>query len=183
MLLLRQACQPVLDSYGLNDLHVTIKDKTLTIVGGCGKPLVSIGGITFAKSSVSEKERIFVLSLFEAFMSKHSAAIIKYITEKKAFNALPELIPPKNWGKSATYASKEYVYRNDTPISVFVYKSGQITLASGGNEMYPNAMKDFITDIEKDIPACVKYLEDHTARQKQAALLEQQRQALAVCDI
>lgn len=183
MLLLRQACQPVLDSYGLNDLHVTIKDKTLTIVGGCGKPLVSIGGITFAKSSVSEKERTFAISLFEAFMSKHSAAIVKYVTEKKAFKALPELVPPTNWGFYSTH-NQNFMKNVELPYNMLVYSSGHIMISQNGYfKTTPDELINTLKSIKKDIPACVKYLEDYDARREQAALLEQQRQALAVCDI
>ena len=55
-LLLRQACQPVLDEYGLGDYHTRISsNKYLAVVGPCGKSLFTISGIEFVRLQPSVK--------------------------------------------------------------------------------------------------------------------------------
>ena len=88
MLLLRQSAQPILDQIGLSELHVTINNKCLTIVGPCGQPVVSISGIQFARSTVSADERDFATELFAKFITKHGKAIIEYVSARQQFNAL-----------------------------------------------------------------------------------------------
>lgn len=90
MLLLRQACQPLLNELGLNDLHVTIQDKILTIVGSCGKPLVAIAGIQFSKNSASNAERDFAVGLFANFLAAYGKEIQDFVAAKQAFISNPE---------------------------------------------------------------------------------------------
>ena len=90
MLLLRQACQPLLNELGLSDLHVTIQDKTLTIVGSCGKPLVAISGIQFSKNSASNAERDFAVSLFQQFLVTYGKELKDFVSAKQEFLSLPE---------------------------------------------------------------------------------------------
>jgi hypothetical protein len=185
MLLLRQTCQPILDSYGLSELHVVIQDKTLTIVGSCGKPLVAIGGITFSKSSISEKERTFATELFETFMVKYSADIIKYVTEKKAFAALPELILPKDFMLNSSYSN--YCLQIDPGtyqgMIIKIDPTGQMSVSTDKLTFTPNIIVELIQAVAKGIPDCIAYLTEHESRRNTANTLDSQRATLAKCDI
>ena len=46
-ILIRQKCQGYLDDLGLNFIHVAVQNKTLTLVGECGAPVLTVSGIKF----------------------------------------------------------------------------------------------------------------------------------------
>jgi len=176
MLLLRQACQPILDSYGLPELHVIIKDKTLTIVGGCGQPLVSIGGIQFSKNTVSEKERTFAVELFEAFMAKHSTKIIDYVAAKRAFVALTVPTLRKEWSMT-TYGTPRRIEMPKSNISVS--SDSLITTAYFTDADF----KAILTTYKADIKEARDYLAAYETHSTAAKILDAQRTTLSSCDI
>ena len=99
-LMLRKNNQDVLDSYGLSDFHVEIDDgyyKTLQIVGGCGKPLVSVPGIRFTRTQPTKVEIEYATELFMNFMDIHGKLIQTYVVKAKILAAKDEL--PKSLGK------------------------------------------------------------------------------------
>lgn len=176
MLLLRQVCQPILDSYGLPELHIIIKDKTFTVVGGCGQPLVSIGGIQFSKNTVSEKERAFALELFEAFMTKHSVKIIDYVAAKRAFVALPVPVLNSGW-EMRTY---------DNVPRITMPKIGLTTTATmiTATKFFLDAdFKSLLTSYKAEIKEARDYLAAYETHSTLSKTLDAQRATLSSCDI
>lgn len=79
-LLFRKECQDVLNSYGLTQYHTEINgNKNISVTSECGKPLFTIKGIRFSKSSPTNKECDYALELFTKFMRKHEDIINQYI--------------------------------------------------------------------------------------------------------
>lgn len=80
---LRNDCQGALDALGLSMLHVEVREKTLAVVGECGQTIVMVNGIQCG-SSITTKEVALAVGLFDKFLHKNSADLIKYIKAKKA---------------------------------------------------------------------------------------------------
>ena len=80
---LRNDCQGALDALGLSMLHVEVRDKTLAVVGECGQTIVVVSGIQCG-SKITTKEIALAVGLFDKFLHKNSADLIKYIKAKKA---------------------------------------------------------------------------------------------------
>lgn len=137
MLLLRQACQPLLNELGLNDLHVTIQDKILTIVGSCGKPLVAIAGIQFSKNSASNAERDFAVGLFASFLATYGKEIQDFVTSKQAFLSHPEPELPtgaKNYYLSSSLDDSYIEFEpfektKSSSASIKIYYNGKISFS------------------------------------------------------
>lgn len=98
MLLLRKECEAVLAAYDLQELHVQRSDvqKCLSLVGSCGRELVTIYGINIP-SRLKSGEREYALDLFVRFMDTNNKLITDGIKAKKAFIALKEPEPPKGF--------------------------------------------------------------------------------------
>ena len=90
-LLLRNACQDVLDDAGLQNFHCSVSERGnfLTIVGECGELFVSITGVQFARTAPSAAEIPLAVDLLESFLMKHKPDFDLYVKELKIFQALP----------------------------------------------------------------------------------------------
>jgi hypothetical protein len=90
-LLLRKACQPTLEEFKLDNFHVAINTDTkyLEIVSECGKPLLTISGITFTRLQPSGAEIEYAVELLTNYFSTHAAKITTYIKALHKFNAKP----------------------------------------------------------------------------------------------
>lgn len=109
-LILRQELQPILDAHNLQFLHVEINNanKSLAIVGECGKPLTVINGIRFSSSSTITKAEIkFAKELFAKFMLKYGEKLVKIVEQKQsipkgskltdyAIGQLPTFLPDRS---------------------------------------------------------------------------------------
>jgi hypothetical protein len=87
---LRQAAQPLLDNIGLSQFHIEIAPSTkfLSIVGECGKPLVTLSGIRFSKSDPTKKEIDYSCSLLDTYLSKNSELLLSVYKAKLAQSIL-----------------------------------------------------------------------------------------------
>lgn len=96
-LMLRKACQEILDNEGLSQYHAEIGPhrKELQIVTECGQPLVQIWGIRFNKLTPTGNEIEYATELLDAFISTHKKDIIKFITAKKNLGAFKDITKPK----------------------------------------------------------------------------------------
>lgn len=92
-LLLRKACQPTLDDASLGSFHVRVDEntKTMTIVGECGQPFVSISGIKFARTSPSAAEMPLAVDLLEIFLVKHKGDFDRYVIELAKYNKIKKV--------------------------------------------------------------------------------------------
>jgi len=94
-LTLRIALQSTLDEAGLDLLHTGINQttKALTIVGSCGKPLVSINGIMFGSKNPTMKEISYASELFKQFITDYSSDLTDFIAESKELKMLEDSLP------------------------------------------------------------------------------------------
>jgi len=80
-LLLRKACQEILDHEDLNafhaDIHTTTKQLTLFTV--CGKPFAPVHGVRFGKMSPTKAEIDFATELLSSWLHRNQLAIDTYI--------------------------------------------------------------------------------------------------------
>ena len=92
-LLLRNACQQTMDNAGLGNFHVRTNttDNTMTIVGECGQPFVSISGIKFARLAPSNAEIPLAVELLEIFLIKHKSDFDLYVAELAKYAKIPEI--------------------------------------------------------------------------------------------
>jgi len=90
-LLLRNACQETLDNAGLANFHIRTNEtnNTMTIVGECGQPFVSISGIKFARTAPSAAEIPLAVELLEVFLMKHKHDFDLYTQELAIYQAIP----------------------------------------------------------------------------------------------
>jgi len=84
-ILIRQQAQELLDKVGLNNLHVAIKNKVLTLVGPCGQPLLPISGIAFDTNAPRKAEIPYAIELFAKFLDTHAPQIVEYKTKSSTF--------------------------------------------------------------------------------------------------
>lgn len=93
-LLLRKACQPILDAANMPNHHVEIDinnmNKHLHIVGECGQPLIQIQGITFSRNTPTKTEIEYAAELLQAFLVKYHSKIDEYLTRKTTNGLAPE---------------------------------------------------------------------------------------------
>ena len=188
MLLLRQACQPLLDRLGLNNLHVTIDQKTLTIVGQCGNPLVAISGIKFSRNSASNEERDFATQLFASFLDKHKESILDFVKQKQAFTELPRPELPSDatsYYISSDKNSSQVYFKNynatQSSSTINVYRNGQIQFYSfvPTIEFLQNNINEF-SEMHKATVAFLDKLEEYREQEK---IINNLQAALAKCDI
>jgi hypothetical protein len=93
-LLLRKACQPLLNSVGISETHVSINDnKRLAIVGQCGQPLITIHGIVFTRKEPTKAEIEYCMELLEEFFDLHIKKILAYMKALQKFKSMPKPNP------------------------------------------------------------------------------------------
>ena len=94
-LLLRNACQETMDNAGLGNFHVRTNENnnTMTIVGECGQPFVSISGIKFARTAPSAAEIPLAVELLEVFLLKHKPDFDAYVRESAKYKKLAKVEP------------------------------------------------------------------------------------------
>lgn len=149
MLLLRKACQPLLDGAGLKDLHVGVSphgQRALSLVGKCGQTLVVIGGIAFSKNTITNKEREYATELFAKFLKQHAEVLSEYIKEKKAFSLLELPVLPKRKGVLVS-GQQVTIQANDTtirisPTSFSVSSTKNLVILSGILTKHEDTIKE-----------------------------------------
>lgn len=188
-ILLRKECQPILDKAKLSELHVDIVEKTLTIVGGCGKPLVMVGGIKFGTNNPRAAEIDYASELFEKFIATHGKAIKDYLAKKKAFMLLPkpslkkyDLISVNHYISDDGEHSKvqKIVQIEDREIYISITSNGEIHLPS----TYPlKVFLALVKEVKKAEKTATDYFTEAKKWQEQSAAINKLRDALASCDI
>ncbi len=170
-LILRKECQTPLDTYGLAEYHVRINDdKYLTIVGPCGKPLFSISGIVFSRTTPTLTEIAYATELLQEFLIKFKQEILDVIKAKsdlfKVQSSMTEL--PDNFSKSYTnvehivYTSKNESLRYYPKDNSFMYCISNYTNISDIKPIYKDTkikkqLKDLMTQWEIESSAESKY--------------------------
>jgi len=138
-LMLRKACQSLLNNNRLGDYHVRVQEdkKYMEIVGPCGQPLFAISGIRFGKTNPSAAEISYAVELLEEFLLEHKTKIEKFFEAKAIYSKNPVPVPPEGvttgnngenkWG--VLTLAKESASTKDTltytyPSNLFEYQKG-----------------------------------------------------------
>ena len=175
-LMLRQACQPLLDELGLDMLHVGIDgDKSLSIVGSCGKPLLSLSGIRFGSFKPSNKEVEYAIHLFNEFLRKEGAKLSVYVVAKQRSTA-DDVIPLPD----GCVAAGSYIYyRNGGHSNILaIYPDGQVTV---GIKQSPEVLIELMTS--SLITDALKYFKQAQLQATERETLREMQTELNKCDI
>jgi len=80
-LMLRKACQPVLDAAGLTTFYADINSTTkgLVIHNVCGKPFSAVHGVTFSRNDVTKDEIVFAVELLTVWLKRNKQKITAYL--------------------------------------------------------------------------------------------------------
>lgn len=170
-LLLRKECQETLDDVGLFELHVSVKNKTLTILGECGKPIVSISGIQFASTSPKKLERDYAVLLFNEFINKNKKAILELVHEKKELIKLNKAVIPSGFRSYGTYLIRD---------NIKLFESGEI-------EINKKFLFTDLNEVRKQIEKCIKdtgkYFDDLRKYKKKEKEISELSKKVMSCDI
>jgi hypothetical protein len=181
-ILIRQQAQELLDKVGLNDLHVAVQDKVLTLVGPCGQPLLPISGIAFDTNAPRKAEIPYAIELFTKFLDTHAPKILEYVETKKA---TPQT-PPSYEGTFATvqdYSKNKVVYIRRNPSVDLQYNvvSNEMYISTHTNDDYPldNLVAAVETLRKEAEPYKLAYTE-YMANQKKLSAM---KNSLTTCNI
>jgi hypothetical protein len=91
-LILRKKCQTILDGNDVDFLHADIDPNGLflRLVTECGKPIVTIHGVTFSRKSPTNAEVEYAVELLDAFMVKHGDKLREYVKLSRAATAMED---------------------------------------------------------------------------------------------
>lgn len=174
MLLLRKACQPILNEVGLSELHVTAGtngQRCLVLVGGCGKPLVYISGINFSKSVINVTEREYATELFAQFMKKHSKEIKAYVSSKKKHGKVEKPTLDKTIGTMNYNNAVNIRMPKGISGSVTVNINGQVSINYSGKsyENFLSIQEEILSRI-KEASVVLKEMTKYVAQEKELQL-------------
>lgn len=133
-LMLRKKCEEVLNNTYLENFHADIHQdtKVLQLVSECGKPLVSVNGITFSRNAPTNAEIEYCSELLTIFINKHRADIEKVLTLQKQIKNFPDL---RKQYPEYTFITKNSYVKNpssitytDTIYFIRVYIKGDIEI-------------------------------------------------------
>ena len=186
-LLLRKACQEHLDAMGLTSFHTGITEqKRLAIYTTCGKPFITIWGVSFNRTSPTNAEIEFASELFAQFLIRHQTAIEDYIDAYDKFHSLTP-VESKTAGISIrVYGDHVYAYFTSN-----VYKLKYNVKRSSGNSelsiegtLSREPSKLIGQAIRKDdCDAALRYLAKYITYDKQHTDLQDLESNLSKCDI
>lgn len=126
-ILIRKQCQELLDANQIPFVHVEIRNKTLTLVGQCGKPLVSISGIRFATNNPTKAEVAYATELFQSFLAQHATTIKTFIEAKKAFSEKEEPVY-QGQGEKQQYFPVRISYSSEDGVCKVTLYPDQMTI-------------------------------------------------------
>ena len=174
-LMLRQACQPMLDDADLEIMHVGISsDKSLSIVGGCGKPLLNLQGIRFGSFKPTTKEITYAVELFTLFLNKEADKLVKYVAAKQASTVDEPLPLPEHCVAYGTYVN----YRGDNNCNISVYQDGTITVSN------KQSIADLVAFMDSDvIDNVMEYFDKAQVQATEREKLRIMQTSLNKCDI
>jgi len=198
-LLLRKACQDILEQFGLGAYHVDLNSsKSLSIVAECGKPLVSIHGIRFNRVIPNQVEIDFAAELLDNFMGTHNNLLQDYLKKEAAFKKfkLPDSevyeaevgnshVRHKGYVKTGTVSYDEGIFNH---VLTYFFEEDKHVLKTSINEdkLEDNFSIDSLTKAKCDKPLFTgakkylgKWLEKDTMEDELSNLLNQVNQ----CDI
>lgn len=176
-IIIRQQCQPLLDAANLSDLHVDILNKTLTIVGPCGQPILTISGIRFDANAPKKAEISYAVELFSQFLEVHKEKILHFIQAKRAFSELPQPEYTGTLGRPATYGRKAVNYPN----CIKVEASGEVSISTTlSSDLTLDQLIEQVNAAIEDSTLYVAQYKAYTEAERELTTLQSQ---LTKCDI
>ncbi len=179
MLLLRQACQPLLDDKGFTQFHVEIDhNKNLAIKGECGQTIVSLSGISFTKRTITSKERDFAISLFTKFLDKNHKKLQDFV---KVSKITKDIKRPRSedYPNLQVYGDDSVgLRRGDGQIVRYSTKGLQVS-----GHYTPETFKALYNDLQYQFPLADKFLDAIGQFKKVQKDLQEVRAAISSCDI
>lgn len=188
-LMLRKACQEILDENGLGRFHARINDSTkcLTISTECGKPLVTLAGIQFNRVQPSAAEIEFATELLDSAIAKYRNQFTAYLKVWAELQAMPEpdhdnfTIQQVSGYRQPAYWKVEYEQKNGASVQ-YTTKDDAIVFSSTQTVSNPSRIKTHAFS-EKEYQASLEALTEHKAYQKKQHEVNNLRNELNKCDI
>jgi len=175
-LILREKCQPLLDDVGLDLLHVGITQKYFTIVGGCGKTLVTLGGIQFGSNNPTKRELDYAVDLFREFLRLNTKKLTDYVATSQSMAVIDA--PPAPEGTEDSGGTL-IIRKPDTQhVAMYIYSEGKIGL---NGRMTINDVLALYPDSVAD--AAVEWYATKAAIAKRTQELNVMRAEINKCDI
>jgi len=186
-LLLRKACQVHLDAIGLTSFHTGITEqKRLAIYTTCGKPFITIWGVSFNRTSPTNAEIEFASELFAQFLIRHQTAIEDYIDAYDKFHSLTPVESETAGISIRVYG--DYIYAYFTS-SIFKLKYG-VKRNTGETDLHvvgtlTHTAGDMIGGYirKDDYDVALRYLAKYITYDKQHTDLQDLESNLSKCDI
>lgn len=173
-LILRQKCQPILDSFGLSALHARLNNRVLSLSGECGRTVVDIKGIMFSNTKPAMKELEYALELLKKFLEKEGEAVLSYVRAAKDFKENHTPTVPDGW----TFNGACIMHRSPTGGMISVDKDCRVMI-----NMYTtveNAKR--LLEVAED-PRIQEYFLAREEMSKKSSELADLHRKLASCDI
>ena len=190
MLMIRQLGQDILNTYALDDYHLTTDgNRNLQIQDDNGNVLLSPNGIQFSKSNPTKKEINYSLELLDNFLSKHFIIIKAYLDKLKAFRLMEKpkekfdkfkmSAPYKHYGKNETFYTLTYTdkffkwsFKLDTKVNV---KPDSVEV---NNNFSPNELKEYNFDEQYVIKKGLPFAKEFIAYNEEKLSLERHKKNL-----
>lgn len=189
-LLLRNACQPVLDNAGLQDFHCGVSDtgNYLTILGECGQLFVSISGVQFARTAPSKEEIPLAVDLLDAFLIKHKPDFDMYIAELAKFNALPVVegdTDAFSVGTEGYRNTQKYYCEIETyPFMIKITEAGDVRLVNLISRKNSYTIQDIDVKVDvKKVKAGYAHMQAYKKYQENKKTINELKSKLSSCEI
>ena len=185
-LLLRQRTQEALNNIGLTSFHTQINNnKTLEIVTRCGKPFITIFGIKFNKSQLTNQEIEFASELFEQFLNINKTKIEAYISAYTHFHSL-DVIESVFDNLSCKYYSNNNI--KIWQVTIQSKNFYNIYLLNNTFEIRSKCFSDSIEELtelmsQENKDRAINYLHQYILYEDERQQLEDIANELAKCDI
>ena len=123
-LMLRLACQPVLDDADLDAYHIELSNKQMVITTPCGKPLAYVQGVTFNKQNPTRSEIEYAAGLLRDWLARNMTNIETYLSALEDLQRFGEF-------KKPDWVTRDY--RNIVTFRIHVEDTCTVTFDRKGN--------------------------------------------------
>lgn len=188
-LILRKECQDILNGYGLDMLHVGVRDRYMQIVGQCGQTILAVQGIQFNSRTVTKAEISLGTELFAEFMKKHNKEIRSYMDVRIKLKGVEKPTQTEFGGREnySTTAFAHQIVVNGTSYSIQINNNpsvvGGIKLSVSLQNMRIEDYKKVIAETPKAIEAATKYFEAINTYNKNQKTLGDLARKISSCSI
>ena len=192
-LMLRKKCEDILNDTFLENFHVDIDPDTryLRIVSECGKPLVTISGIVFSRTTPTNAEIEYCADLLEVFITKHRKELLSVIElQKKVKNAnnLVNKYPQYEFNTTSSYSeAPSMLLYIDSIFVIRIYSNNKIKISVDNKQ--EEISKDIIKEVlegtidRKQVKVVQGIMEEWIQQDKERQELHKAIRLLSICEI